>query len=72
MHCIRHVCHATTFDKRSSACNCCHRGRCLCRVLQEAFKAREAELMAKSEASWKQYQDQRGEPGHHHLLQLYM
>jgi hypothetical protein len=29
--------------------------------MQEAFKAREAELMKKSEASWKQYQDQRGE-----------
>lgn len=29
--------------------------------LQEAFKAREAVLMAKSEEAWKQYQDQRGE-----------
>jgi hypothetical protein len=37
-------------------------GRCGCCSLQEAFKAREAELMAKSEASWKQYQEQRGEP----------
>lgn len=30
-------------------------------VLQEAFKAREAEMMARSEAAWKQYQEQRGE-----------
>jgi hypothetical protein len=36
--------------------------------MQEAFKAREAELMKKSEASWKQYQDQRGE--HFHLCTL--
>jgi hypothetical protein len=28
--------------------------------LQEAFKAREAELLVKSEAAWKQYQEQRG------------
>lgn len=30
-------------------------------VFQEAFRAREAELMAKSETAWKQYQEQRGE-----------
>jgi hypothetical protein len=35
---------------------------CLVRwVFQEAFKAREAEMMARSEAAWKQYQEQRGE-----------
>jgi hypothetical protein len=29
--------------------------------LQEAFKAREAEAKARSEAAWQEYQKQRGE-----------
>jgi len=29
-------------------------------ALQAAFKAHEAEMMAKSEAAWQQYQQQRG------------
>lgn len=35
---------------------------------QEAFKAREAELMAKSEAAWREYQESRG--GQHTALVL--
>jgi hypothetical protein len=30
--------------------------------VQEQFKAREADLLAKSEAAWKEYQKQRGAP----------